>query len=902
MRWLHLSDIHFDPNNDGRSTRWLRDAIPEYIRKLKTPFDHLFITGDFRHAVHQKNQDMDTVAQESVDFIRKVAISAGIISGKDEADVTRIHIVPGNHDLDCLDNDERLSKIREDYDSNKGVFQKDDLEYLLSRFQFFQCVLRHLYPDWTDEPSPALFLHHHRAFDEFSLLCANTSITCGYKDAGGKLDDRGKIVIGNDELDRALGVIDEKNPNKPVIILAHHSPEFFAVDERRAIETIWNRHKNIKLYLCGDAHKIWFSDRKQVREITAGCLLHADGTEAVFYEGEFPDGRITAHRWEPNLPEPDWTPHHLLDDQLMRDITPRRPALIISQDSPVSATEFFREREALIDDITARLNSDSFVVLNGMGGIGKTEFCRKLFARTINNGWAGVEKVGWFNFATDIATTLYKKWKGLGEDAENISPDDYFMRVVAHIENHEKPGNILLFLDNVNQPPPQDIKLLESLRCKIILTTRLDTWDRKEPIPVPPLSMEECIALYRKHSKISSIDDGHIRDIITLAQRHTLTVELLAKTQKALGISPEAFLKLLQNQSFNLADIDETVSYDMREERMINHLAKVFDIANVVDEQLRVLRLFSLFPQDPLPVDPARQWLGLDNLNAVNSLVNKGWLSRQNRPDGGAAYSIHPVIARVIQHVDMPTFGESQGLINAIAAALQIENHEIFKTKLWVLPFAESIASAFDSEDAPESASLLHNLAYIYEASANYSLAMEWYQKALAIGEKVLGKEHPDIAITYNNIAGIYDHQGDYKKAMDRYQKALAISENVLGKEHPDTAITYNNIALVYDSQGDYEKAMEWNQKALAIKEKVLGKEHPDTATTYNNIAAVYYNQGEYAKALEWYLKSYRIMLSKLGQQHPNTKTIRDNMEHAYSKISNAQPFDKWLTEAMRRK
>ena len=58
---------------------------------------------------------------------------------------------------------------------------------------------------------------------------------------------------------------------------------------------------------------------------------------------------------------------------------------------------------------------------------------------------------------------------------------------------------------------------------------------------------------------------------------------------------------------------------------------------------------------------------------------------------------------------------------------------------------------------------------------------------ALAIYEKVLGAEHPDIATSYNNIGAVYVHQGDYSKALEYFFKALAIREKVFGPEHQYT-------------------------------------------------------------------------------------------------------------------
>jgi len=76
------------------------------------------------------------------------------------------------------------------------------------------------------------------------------------------------------------------------------------------------------------------------------------------------------------------------------------------------------------------------------------------------------------------------------------------------------------------------------------------------------------------------------------------------------------------------------------------------------------------------------------------------------------------------------------------------------------------------------------------------TLPAEWYQKALAIDEKVLGKDHPDTATTYDNTAGVYDDQGDNAKALEWYQKALDIREKKLGPDHPYTKQTKESIKL----------------------------------------------------------------------------------------------------------
>ncbi len=60
-----------------------------------------------------------------------------------------------------------------------------------------------------------------------------------------------------------------------------------------------------------------------------------------------------------------------------------------------------------------------------------------------------------------------------------------------------------------------------------------------------------------------------------------------------------------------------------------------------------------------------------------------------------------------------------------------------------------------------------------------------------------MGKEHPDTATTYNNIAGVYYAQGEYEKALEWYDRALKIYEKVFGKQHPHTIKIVNNMQFV---------------------------------------------------------------------------------------------------------
>ena len=114
---------------------------------------------------------------------------------------------------------------------------------------------------------------------------------------------------------------------------------------------------------------------------------------------------------------------------------------------------------------------------------------------------------------------------------------------------------------------------------------------------------------------------------------------------------------------------------------------------------------------------------------------------------------------------------------------------------------AQTTQSAQQSAELQEAEKLNQKVEQLYR-QGKYSEAIPLAESALAIREKVLGKEHPDVATSLNNLAELYRLQGNYSKAEPLYLRSLAIREKVLGKEHPDVAQSLNNLAVLYDSQG----------------------------------------------------------------------------------------------------
>jgi predicted MPP superfamily phosphohydrolase len=307
MKFLHISDLHYDPVHDGRTSKDLREELLEYLNEQNIFVDELLITGDYRYAATQKREQAEI--DEVVKYINKIAETVGI------KDHSHIQIVPGNHDRDRKKGDlERLDKIRDKYDPASGEFKKIDLELLLRRFQYFQMVCKTLYG--TNDYWPEYALHTYHVSSDTVFLNLNTAVMHGSdKD---RIEKR--LVVGNNLIDHLLDEIEEKYPDYPVIILAHHSPDMFEKHEKEAVEEILLKHPSVKLYLCGDSHEPWPRMVNHHLEVTMGNLKQEKGAEETFMYGDTDTQEFNVYHWVKA-----WEPYTAYSKKIKKQLDAKLP-------------------------------------------------------------------------------------------------------------------------------------------------------------------------------------------------------------------------------------------------------------------------------------------------------------------------------------------------------------------------------------------------------------------------------------------------------------------------------------------------------------------------------------------------------------------------------------------------
>ena len=286
IKWLHLSDIHFNYKNfDSRILR--KDFIARIKNISQTEnFTHLFLTGD----ILDKYSTSDSTNDQTISFINELISAMGITP-------QNVFIVPGNHDhyrdktielttdihSEPLEDNQICEKIR--------LFDNDRIKNLLDSFgkfsEVYEKIKRKKY--FSDVANP----HSVEHIGDLSIVKVNTA----WLDIDS--NEENNLYCGADKLLDLLELNEEFFDKGVNIAIGHHPLEALASNEKDRVLSLFSRYK-IGLYFCGHVHipAIKYFDKHDVLQLA--CIGgFADGyskggyvsgicdTDSHLYKAEF---------------------------------------------------------------------------------------------------------------------------------------------------------------------------------------------------------------------------------------------------------------------------------------------------------------------------------------------------------------------------------------------------------------------------------------------------------------------------------------------------------------------------------------------------------------------------------------------------------------------------------------
>jgi signal transduction histidine kinase len=169
-----------------------------------------------------------------------------------------------------------------------------------------------------------------------------------------------------------------------------------------------------------------------------------------------------------------------------------------------------------------------------------------------------------------------------------------------------------------------------------------------------------------------------------------------------------------------------------------------------------------------------------------------------------------------------------------------------------------------------------------YEDNSRLKEASIEYTKALAISEHMLPTDQLDIFVDW---AIINKKLGNYKISKDYYERTLALAEKIDDIESIEYA--YNGIGNLLKVAGEYDQAVEYHLKSAEIAEK-RGKKM-GVVSSLVDISDTYLLSKNYQLALNNIEKAYHLALEVKDSSKTRKLLKISNVLNAYGKTLNAQ-------------
>lgn len=291
MRWLHLSDIHF--NLKGYDAKNIQDQLLIKLKELNLKMDFILITGDCLYKFGEDSWDSRSV----IKYIKDIANAC-------ECPYKKVYLCPGNHDID------RGNSARNDLIDAIRNGEKDFSENFESLFRTGHDRFQIIYHGVTSNDYEPYMVsapnkEQYRIISIDSCLLSKDNEDCQkLKVFNEKIYDIGKKI---------------KNDKRINILIMHHGIENLELADARKFEH-WVEDNNIDIVFCGHTHRAAVNSyddlTRDIKQFTAGAVVVDDYAVPSFYICEYSDVKIQIDMSLYTFAEK--TEKWILDNQLLR--------------------------------------------------------------------------------------------------------------------------------------------------------------------------------------------------------------------------------------------------------------------------------------------------------------------------------------------------------------------------------------------------------------------------------------------------------------------------------------------------------------------------------------------------------------------------------------------------------
>lgn len=287
----------------------------------------------------------------------------------------------------------------------------------------------------------------------------------------------------------------------------------------------------------------------------------------------------------------------------------------------------------------------------------------------------------------------------------------------------------------------------------------------------------------------------------------------------------------------------------------------------------------------------------LDDINKLMEAITRNLLVDQTKDNPVEKFIWIPYGQVLLHQFQGKILSEITSLQNNLAAVLRYYGD--FTGASILLEKALQATEQLFGPEHPSISVRLSNLGLVLKELGDYSGARAAIEKAMYLDESNFGPDHPNTARRYSNLAVGLQAQGDYTGAKSLLEKAVYFDERNLGPDHPTTAVRYSNLGLVLRALGDYIGAKTLLEKVMRLSEQQFGQTHPNTATSYTNLGTTLQALGDYSGARVLLEKALNLDKQNFGPDHPDTAASYSNLGLVLKEMGDYAGAQAFLEQAM---
>ena len=488
----------------------------------------------------------------------------------------------------------------------------------------------------------------------------------------------------------------------------------------------------------------------------------------------------------------------------------------------------FLGREEELDELHTMLEENSKAFLYGIAGIGKSELA-KAYAKQYKKYYTNILYV---EYAGDLhqAVTDMDFTDDLPEDGEEerFRKHNRFLRSLK--------DDTLLIIDNFNVTATQDsfLPVVLKYRCRILFTTR-SRFDghcilQLKEIREPASLFQLAAAFYSEAEE----DRTLVEEIIETVHRHTFAVELAANLLEN-GILPlERLLEKLREEKASLENEDKIIAIkdgQNSKATYYNHIHTLFSLYSISVKQQEIMRNLCFLPPAGISARIFADWLGLTDLNAINDLVETGFVQATTRH----TISLHPMIQEIALSETKPSVTGCHTLLNSLQKICLMHGTEVSYYKK-LFQTVGNIMRMIEKDDPTKYLLFLEDI-FPYMEKYRYKTGM----KEIIYEIKQLLKGNGNGADT--DRALLLDYQACMEtkpeKAIKLEKEALAQIKEITEDNAHLVSNLHANLGGLYRLNGQAALAKEHMEKGIFLLEQYQLLYTNDSIPQINNYAAL---------------------------------------------------------------